>query len=98
MQVHGLEAEAEAPMLWPPDVKSCLSGKDPDVGKHWKQEEKVMTEEEMVGWYQWLNGQEFEQSPGVGDDRESWQAAVYGIAKGQTWLSDWTELNWKHNI
>ena len=59
-------AEAEAPILWPPDAKNWLLGKDPDAGKDWRQEEKGMTEDEMVGWYHWLNGREFEQAPGPG--------------------------------
>ena len=57
-------AEAEAPILWPPDVKSQLIRKDPDAGKDWRQEEKGTTEDEMVGWHHWLNGQEFEQALG----------------------------------
>ena len=59
--------DAEAPILWPPDVKSQLIGKDPDAGKDWGQEEKGTTEDEMVGWHHWLNGHEFEQAPGVGE-------------------------------
>ena len=58
------DAEAEAPTLRPPDLKSQLIGKDPDAGKDWGQEEKGMTEDEMVGWHHWLNGHEFEQIPG----------------------------------
>ena len=54
------DAEAETPILWPPDVKKWLTGKDPDAGKDWRQEEKGTTEDEMVGWYHWLNGHEFE--------------------------------------
>ena len=54
------DAEAEIPILWPPHVKSWLIWKDPDAGKDWMQEEKGMTEDEMVGWYQWLDGHEFE--------------------------------------
>ena len=61
------DAEAEMPILWPSDVKSWLLGKDPDAGKVWRQEEKGMTEGEMVGWHHWLDGHEFEQTPGVGD-------------------------------
>ena len=60
-------AEAEAPIIWPPDAKSCLTRKYPDVGKDWRQEEKGMTEDEMVGWRHWLDGREFEWTPGVGD-------------------------------
>ena len=54
------DAEAETPILWPPDAKSWLIGKVPDVGKDWRQEEKGMTEDELVGWYHQLNGHEFE--------------------------------------
>ena len=61
------DAEAEAPILWPPDVKHWLIWKDPDVRKGWRQGEKRMTEDEMVGWCHWLNGHEFEQAPGIGD-------------------------------
>ena len=53
--------DAEAPILWPPDVKNWLIGKDPDDGKDWGQEKKWVAEDEMVGWYHWLNGHEFEQ-------------------------------------
>ena len=52
------DAEAEAPIFWPPDMKSQLIGKDPDAGKVWGQEEKEATEDEIVGWYHWLNGHE----------------------------------------
>ena len=55
-----IDIEAEAPILWLPDVKNWLIWKDPDAGKDWKQEEKGMTEDEMVGWYHWLNGCESE--------------------------------------
>ena len=64
-------AEAEAPILWPPDAKSWLIGKDPEAGKDWRQEEKGTTEDEMVGWHHRLNGQEFEQAPGDGDGQGS---------------------------
>ena len=65
------DAEAEAPILWPPDVKNWLIGKDPDVGKDWRQEEKGTTENEMVGCHHQLNGHEFEQAPGVGEGQGS---------------------------
>ena len=58
------DAEAEAPGLWPPDVKNWLTGKDPDAGKDWRQEKKGTTEGEMVGWHHWLDGHEFEQAQG----------------------------------
>ena len=66
-----LLTEAESPIIWPPDSKSWLIGKDPDAGKDWRQEEKGMTEDEMVGWHHWLDGLEFEQAPGVGDGQGS---------------------------
>ena len=61
---YSLEAEAEAPLLWEPDVKSRFTGKDLDVGKDWGQEEKRVTEDEMVGWHHQLNGHELEQTLG----------------------------------
>ena len=85
------DVEAETPVLWPPDVKSWLIWKDPDPGKDWGQEEKGMTEDEMVGWPHWLNGHEFGGTPGVGDGQG-------GLACCGSWgrkESDTTErLNW----
>ena len=65
------DAKAETPILWLPDVKNWLIWKDPDAGKDWSQEEKGMTEDEMVGWHHQLDGYEFEQAPGVGDGQGS---------------------------
>ena len=65
------DAEAETPILWPPDAKNWLIGKDPDAGKDWTQEEKGMAEDEMVGWHHWLTGHESEQAPRVGDGQGS---------------------------
>jgi len=95
------DAEAETLILWPPDAKNRLTGKDPDVGKDWRQEEKGTTEDEMVGWPHQLDGHEFEQALDMSlsklwelvMDREVWHAAVHG-SQSQTQLSDWTELNW----
>ena len=66
-----VRTDAEAPILWPPDAKNWLIGKDPDAGEDWRWEEKGTTEDEMVGWYHWLKGHEFEQPPGVGDGQGS---------------------------
>ena len=65
------DAEAEAPILWPPDAKSQLVGKDSDAEKGWRQEEKGMTENKLVGWHHWLNGHEFEQALGDGEGQGS---------------------------
>ena len=65
------DAEAEAPILWPPDMKSQFIGKDPDAGKDWGQEENRTTEDEVVGWHPQFNGHEFEQSPGGGEGQVS---------------------------
>ena len=65
------DVETETPVLWPPDVKCWLIGKDPDAGKDWRCEEKGMTEDEMVGWHHRLDGHEFEQALGVGDGQRS---------------------------
>ena len=82
------DAEAETPVLWPPDVKNWLNGKDPDAGKDWRQEDKRTTEDEMFGWHHQLDGHEFEQAPGFVIHRESWRAAVHGVAKSLTRLRD----------
>ena len=84
--------EAEAPILWPPNVKIWLIGKDPDAGKDLRKEEKWKTQDEMFGWHQWLEGHGFEQAPGVGDRQGTYRAAVHWVVKSWTWLSDWTEL------
>ena len=92
------EAEAEAPIIWPRDAKSWLTGKDPDAGKDWRRVEKGMTEDEMVGWHHWLNIHESERTPGDGEDREAWRAAVYGFTKSQLLKNNkqevltWSEL------
>ena len=89
------DAEAETPVLWPPHVKSWLIGKDSDAGRDWGQEEKGMTEDEMVGWHHWLDGHEFEHAPGVGDGQGN-------LACCGSWghkESDTTEqLNWTDDL
>ena len=66
-----IDAETEAPILWPSDAKSRLIEKDPDAGKDWGQEEKKVAEDEMIGWHHWLNAHEFEQPPGDGEGEGS---------------------------
>ena len=87
------KADAETAILWSPDAKSQVIGKDLDTGKDWRQEEKGMTEDEMVGWHHWLHGHEFEQTREIVKDRVAWCAAVHGIAKSRTRLRDWTTTN-----
>ena len=88
------DAEAETPILWPLDAKNWLTGNDSDAGKDWRQEEMGMTEDEMVGWHQQLEGHEFEQAPGVHNGQGSLACCKHGVAKSQTWLSNWTEPMW----
>ena len=95
MFIGRTDVEAETPILWPPDVKSWLPGKDPDAGRDWGQEEKGTTEDEMAGWHHRLDGREFEWTPGVGGGQgglaccDSW-----GHKESDTteWLN-WTELS-----
>ena len=85
--------DTEAPILWLPDAKNWLIGKDPDAGKEWRQEEKGTTEDEMVGWHRQPDGYEFEQAPGLGDGQESLRCCSPWGRKE----SDTTEqLNWTH--
>ena len=90
---------AEAPIFWPPGFKSQLLWKDPDAGKDWRQKEKRVAEDEMVGLHHWLNGHEFEQLWETVSDREDGCAAVHRVAKSQTQHSNWTitqrERIWK---
>ena len=90
--IERTDAEAEAPIRWPPDAKSQFIGKDPDAGKDWRQEEKGTTEGEMVGWHHWLNGQVWANS------RRQWRTGRPGVPQSmelQRVRPDWaTELNW----
>ena len=89
------DAKAETPILWPPHVKSWLTGEDPDAGRDWGQEEKGMTEDKMAGWHHRLDGHESEWTPGVGDGQG-------GLACCSSWgrkESDTTErLHWTELI
>ena len=91
MFIGRTDAEAETPILWPPDEKNWLIGKDPDAGKDWRWEEKGTTEDEMMEWHHWLDEHEFVQAPGVGDGQG-------GLVCCNPWdrkESDTTEwLNW----
>ena len=88
-------AKAESPVLWPPHAESWLIGKDSDAGRDWGQEEKGMTEDKMAGWHHWLDGLSLSELREFVMDREAWRAAIHGVMKSRTRLSDWTELNWK---
>ena len=87
------DAEAETPIIWPPDAKNWLIGKDPDVGKDQRQEEKGMTEDEMVEWHHWLDGHEFVQAPGIGDGQgslaccTSWDCKELDMTEQLNWTS-----------
>ena len=93
------DAEAETPILWTPDAKNWLLGKDPDAGKDWRQEEKGMTEDEMVGWHHWLDGHEFEQALGVGDGQggleccSPWDCTESDITEQQNWWLNWYKID-----
>ena len=85
------DAEAEAPILWLPDVKSWLIGKGPDAGKDWGHEEKGTTEDEVVGWHHWLKNE-----PTPGDSERQGSLVCYiSLAKSRIWLRDWTATTTK---
>ena len=86
------DVEGEAPILWPPDVKSWLIWKDPDAGRDRGQEEKGITEDEMVGWHHRLNGHRFGWTLGVGDGQGGLACCSSWVTKSWTQLSNWTEL------
>ena len=83
------DAEAEAPVPWPSDMESWLFRKAPDAGKDWRQEEKRAAENEMTRQHHQLSGQNLSQLQERVKDREAWRAAVHGVAKSWTWLSNW---------
>ena len=84
-----IDAEAEIPILWPPDAKSWLIGKDPDAGRDWGQEEKGTTEDEMVGWHHWLDGHGFGWTLGVGDVQGGLVCcSPWGCRVGHDWVTE----------
>ena len=88
------DVEAESPILWPPDAKSQLIGKDPDAGKDWRQEKKGMTVDDTVEWHHWLDGYEFEQALVVGDGQESLaNCSPWGCKQSDT--TEWLSLSLK---
>ena len=100
MLIGRTDVEAETPILWPPDAKNWLIGKDPDAGKDWRRrsrwldkEEKGMAEDEMVGWHHQLNDMILDKVRELVIDRKACHAAVHGVAKSWTELCDWMELN-----
>ena len=93
--IRRTDAEAETPILWLPDAKNWLIGKDPDAGKDWSQEEKGTTGDEMIGWHHQLNGHEFEQALEVGDGQGSLVSwSPWGLKESDTTERlNWTELH-----
>ena len=94
MFIGRTDAEAEAPVLWLPDVKNWFIGKDPDAGQDWRWEEKGITEDEMIWWHRRLNGHEFEQAPGDGEEQGS---LVWCSPWGHRELDMTERLNNKNN-
>ena len=90
------DAEAEAPVFWPPEMKSWLIRKGPDAGKDWGQEEKETTEDEMVGWHHQLDGYDFEQVLGDGTDKEAWCVqSVQSQRIRHDWATKQQQASWK---
>ena len=96
--IRGTNAEAEVPILWPPDAKSWLIGKDPDAGKDWKQEEKGTTEDEMVGWHHDSMDMRLSKLREIVKDRKAWCTAVHGVTKSRTWINNWTTITTRFYI
>ena len=92
------DTTAETPILWPPDVKNRLIGKNPDAGKDWRREEKGKTEDEMVEWHYWLDGHEFDQALRIGDGQGGLACcSPWGCKElDMTERLNWTELKSTH--
>ena len=94
------DGETETPILWPPEAKKWLTGKDLNAGKDWRQHVKGTTENEMVGWHHQLNGHEFGQAPGVGDGQgglaccSPWGHKELDITERLNWTEAWDETLW----
>ena len=94
--LEGLMLKLKLPILWPPDAKNWLIGKDPDSGKDWRQEEKGTVEDEMVGWHHWLDAHGLEQASGVGDGQGSlaccspWGLKQSDMTRWPNWTEIWT--------
>ena len=95
MFIRRTDAEAETPILWPPDAKNRLIRKDPEAGKDWKQEEKGTTEDKMIEKYHDSTYMSLSKLCELEKDREAWRATVHGVTKSWTWLRDWTKINIK---
>ena len=93
-----INPEVETPICWPPDEKNWLTGEDPVAGKDWRQEEKGMTEDEMVWWHHRHNGHELEKAPGVGDGQGSlaccspWGGKEFDTTERLNWIELYTNL------
>ena len=94
------EAEAETPIVWPPDEKSWLIGKTSGAGKDWRQEEKGTTEDEMVGWHHWLNGHEFDNPQELVKDRAAWHAckSMGWQRVRHDWATEKPQQSFKRNL
>ena len=92
------DPEAEAPVLWPPDAKSWHFGEDPDTGKDWRQEEKRLTEDEIIGWHHLLNGHEFERASGVSEGQGILECCrPWGCNELDT-IEGLNDISWKSHL
>ena len=92
------KTDAEAPILWPPDAKSQLTVKDPEAGKDGQEEEKRVTEDEMVGWHHDSMDMRSSKLREIVKDRKAWRTAVHGVTKSRTWINNWTTITTRFYI